>query len=317
MYRENIYGVMEKTGERITTLVVPKNTGLKGYAWKVLSEAGVDLSVAPMTGPNQLSVGDLTVLLRRGEDIPQIVQEQFERGRLVVGLTGDDLLDEYRLANSSNTLKVENTYDWFDEAAMFRRPTLCMINASGKIDDIPLEARIAINSKYKMASLNYLKDSPDMKPRTFDYRIWNGDVEFYVPDGTADCGIDTVYSGKTIGELGLKVAQKIRFSDLVAFSPLKSDETLFGRVTRKDYMQIAARLSNPTDSLTSQLLQSPEALGKKGAAEMVEFAYALFGVGKDSIEAEAADLLYVTIVGLVQKGKTLDDVARIIAGRQK
>src|SRR3989338_761984 len=105
MYRENIYGVMERTGEKITALVVSKNSGLKGYAWKVMKEAGLDLSAAPGTGPNQVSVGGLTILLRRGEDIPQIVQEQFKRGRLVAGLTGDDLLDEYRLRDPSNTLK--------------------------------------------------------------------------------------------------------------------------------------------------------------------------------------------------------------------
>ena len=37
---------MEKTGENIRTIVVPKNTGLKGYAWKALKEAGLDLEQA-------------------------------------------------------------------------------------------------------------------------------------------------------------------------------------------------------------------------------------------------------------------------------
>lgn len=32
MCRENIYEIIESTGEKITTLLVPKNSGLKGYA---------------------------------------------------------------------------------------------------------------------------------------------------------------------------------------------------------------------------------------------------------------------------------------------
>ncbi|HIJ18569.1 TPA: hypothetical protein HA372_02675 [Candidatus Woesearchaeota archaeon] len=46
MYRENIYGILEGTKEKISAIIVPKNSGLKGYAWKVLKEAGLDIGQA-------------------------------------------------------------------------------------------------------------------------------------------------------------------------------------------------------------------------------------------------------------------------------
>ena len=54
MYRENIYDVMEATGEKISTLVIPKNSGLKGYAWKVLREAGLKLDDTEQVAKNKL-----------------------------------------------------------------------------------------------------------------------------------------------------------------------------------------------------------------------------------------------------------------------
>ena len=317
MYRENIYEVAERTGEKISTLVVPKNTGLKGYAWKVLKEAGLDLDEATEAKPNQLNLKGLTLLLRRGEDIPQIVEDEFRNGRVVLGLTGDDLFDEYKLRKPSNTLRTENTYDWYDERARFLRPTLCLVNTTGSINGMSDNPGVAVNSKYEFISRDYLQRSELFSGRNPNVVVYNGDLEDRVSSGATDCGIDMVYTGNSLDQNGLKVVQKIRFSDLVVISALKSEESFFGRVIRKEYGQIAYRYANPTDSLTSQLLQSPEALGKKGAAEMTEFILALVGAGKDPVEAESADLLYITLVGLVQQGKNLDDVAKILASRQK
>src|SRR3989338_8130769 len=55
------------------------------------------------------------------------------------GLTSDDLFDEFRLRNTNNPLKLENTYDWFDDRVdekgknlvKFYRPALCFINCTG------------------------------------------------------------------------------------------------------------------------------------------------------------------------------------------
>ena len=54
MYRENIYEVMESTKEKVSVWVIPKNTGLKGYAWKTLKEAGLDLDDARVVGDGKL-----------------------------------------------------------------------------------------------------------------------------------------------------------------------------------------------------------------------------------------------------------------------
>ena len=205
------------------------------------------------------------------------------------------------------------------------RPTLCLVNKTGSIDDIPVEPRVAVNGKYEFTSRNYLGKSDLFVERTPRIVIYNGDLENRVVWKATDCGIDMVYEGKTIDKsvdengikTGLKVIQKIRFSNLVLISPLKKNESLFGMVMRKEYDQIAARALNPTDSLTSQLLRDPEALAKKGAAEWIELALAMNGAGKDPFIVESADIFYVNVVSLVQQGVTLDELARYMSSRQK
>lgn len=229
MYRENVYEIIGSIGENVTTLVVPKNSGLKGYAWKVLKEAGLKLEDAEQMRDNKLKLGDLTLILKRGEDIPQLVMDYATtKGEVVLGLTGNDLFDEFRLRVPQNPLIVENTYDWFDDGsfngdgrgAKFYRPALCFINKTGRIDDVPLEARIALNAKYEFTSRNYITKSPKLKGRNFQEKIYYGDVELTVAEGLNDCCTDTVYSGETIDTYGLKIIEIIRFSDLVLISPL-------------------------------------------------------------------------------------------------
>ncbi|MBS3114448.1 hypothetical protein J4448_05085 [Candidatus Woesearchaeota archaeon] len=239
MYRENIYDVIKATGERVTTLVIPKNTGLKGYAWQVLKEAGLDLGNAKQIDKATLKVGDIdiTLLLRRGEDIPQIVMDEFRLGNIVLGVTGDDLLDEYRLRNPENTLKVENTYDWYDENARFNRPALSFVNRNGDVNDIPIEARVAVNGKYEYNGRLYLSKSPLLKGRKFILTVYNGDLEDRVAKGANDCCIDTVYTGTTIDtidEYGLRIVEIIRFSDLVVISALRKDSSKLLELMAKD-----------------------------------------------------------------------------------
>jgi len=230
MYRENIYDVMNATGEKISTLVIPKNTGLKGYAWQVLKEAGLKLDDAKQAGRNKLKLGGLTLVLKRGEDIPQLVADYAAiRSEVVLGVTGDDLFDEFKFRVPKNTLQVENTYDWFDENARYFRPTLCFINMTGNVEDVPLESRIAINGKYELTSRAYLRGSPLTQGKKFAETTYSGDIELTVAEGTNDCCIDTVYTRKTLDENGLKVIQKIRFSDLVVISPLKKKKAFLER----------------------------------------------------------------------------------------
>lgn len=226
MYRENIYEVMEATAEKVSTLVIPTNTGLKGYAWKVLKEAGLDLDKAQQSNKIALRLGNLTLLLRRGEDIPQVVMDEFGLGNLVLGVTGDDLVDEYRLRNPKNTLKIENTYDWFDERAKYFRPALCLVGLSRNPENIPLEVTIALNGKYEFTGRLYISKNPKLKGRKFYVKVYSGGLEYSVASGANEYGIDTVYSGDSVRENGLiEVGKPIRFSDLVVISPLSKDKS--------------------------------------------------------------------------------------------
>lgn len=221
VHKENFYDVIAGTGHPITALVIPKNTGLKGYAWKVLVEAGLPVDKAQEIGRNQLRIDDLTLLLRRGEDIPQIVVDESRMGNVVLGLTGDDLYDEFRLRNPQNPLRIENTYDWLDPQAKFLRPALCLINTSGNIDDLPLESRVAVNIKYEQTSRQFLETDSRLKGKKFEITLYSGDVESNVIGGKNHCCIDTVYTGRTLDEAQLEIAKIIRLSDLVVISPLK------------------------------------------------------------------------------------------------
>ena len=116
MYRENIYDVINATGERVSALLVPINRRLKAYTWKVLGEAGLKMDEAKQIAEDTLEVGGLKLVLRRGENIPQAIVEFARKGEVVLGITGDDLYDENRLQRPNSILRVENTYDWFDEA---------------------------------------------------------------------------------------------------------------------------------------------------------------------------------------------------------
>ena len=326
MYQEDIRDIIEQTGEKITTLVIPKNSGLKGYAWKVLKEAGLKLDDAEEIAKNRLHLDDLTLVLKRGEDIPQFVVDYANKGEVVLGVTGDDLFDEFRLKNPDNPLKLENTYDWFDDRvdengrryAKFYRPALCFINRTGNLEDVPLEAKIALNNKYVETSRLYLRQSPATGDRKFRETLYSGDVEITVAEGVNDCCIDTVYSGKTLTDNGLQIiGLPIRFSDLAVISALKSEESLFGKAMAREYAQVLERVLTPTDSYTSKVLTNPEKLVRKGVEEMLELALAAIGVGDGKPVAEAADAIYALNMLIAKTGLTLDEIAREMIKRQK
>ena len=223
MYRENIFEVLKATGEDMKVLVIPKNTGLKGYGWEVLKEAGLRLDEAVPLDKSTLSVDGITLWLRRGEDIPQIVQNEFKNGKIVAGFTGDDLFDEYRLRNPRNTLKVENTYDWFDKKAKYLRPALCFMGLYPTVDLIPAEAIVAINGKYELTARQELAGNKKLKRRRFFVQVYSGNLEATARSLGACC-IDTVYEGKTSSEFKLQeYFDPIRFSDLVVITPLRKE----------------------------------------------------------------------------------------------
>ena len=204
-------------GVLVNVVVVPKNSGLKGYAWKVLQEAGFDLERAEKVRDNSLVVDGIEVLLRRGEDIPLIVEEEKEAGRFAVGVTGDDLFDEYRLRNPGNNLMLVNTYDWDDAVAEFRRPALCLMSIGAFAD--PSEIKIGIPSKYEYTARSFIRDSPLFEGYWVQVKCYNGDVEDALERGYVRLAIDTVYSGKSRRQAGLEIVERIRASDLAVIAP--------------------------------------------------------------------------------------------------
>ena len=314
MYRENIYGILEGTKEKISAIIVPKNSGLKGYAWKVLKEAGLDIGQAERTGKDSARIGGLEVLFQRGEDIPKIVMDEFRMGRVALGGTGDDLYDEFRLRDPSNTLKVENTYDWTDTAAKFLRPALCLIGKQGA----PLpegEAKVALTAKYELTGREYLAKSPQFRGRAPKVNLYTGGLERAVATGANDIGIDVVYTGNSLEGNGLGIIDEIRFSDLVVISPLKREESGIGRAVRKEFERIRQRLDNPTDSYTSRLLADPEKAARKFVEEGYEFVQAYWGRGK--MVPEMADVIYAAVVLATIRGCTVDDLTKEMLSRQK
>ncbi len=317
MFRENIYDVIKKTGENVSALVIPKNSGLRGYAEEVLKDAGLDLKKARLVSKNKLRLDDLTIILKRGEDIPQTVVDAARRGEFVLGITGDDLYDEYRLREPGSILQIENTYDWFDENARYLRPALCLINKSGCAKDIPLEAKIAINAKYPYTSRDYLDKSPNVAGRKFIQTQYWGDVELTVSEGTHDCAIDIVYSGETLERNSLSVADIVRFSDLVVISPLRKEDDMFARALRKEYMELTQRLQYPTDSFTSKMLQEIDIIASKGAEEWGELIKALKKESDLAMLGELADVQYVIMAMMVKRGIPLDTLAEEMLRRQR
>ncbi len=65
----------------------------------------------------------------------------------------------------------------------------------------------------------------------------------------------------------------------------------------------------------SLLAKGPSKVGEKLREEADELANALGAESDARVVNEAADLLYHTMVGLELRGLTLDDVARVLAGR--
>jgi phosphoribosyl-ATP pyrophosphohydrolase len=316
MYRENIYEVIERTGEKITTLLAPKNNGLKGYAWKALREAGLDLENAVPCSDNRLKVGDLTLLLRRGEDIPKDVFEFFQNGDLVLGVTGDDLFDEFQLRQPESGLRVLNAYDWFDREARYFRPATCFISRTGRFEDVPEAAKVGVNAKYLLSSRVYFDGTPQLQGKALAVSAYTGGVDESVADGRNDFCIDVVYTGDAVDKLGLKVmGEPIRFTDLVIVGPFQEASPI-GKAMEREYAALAERLRNPSGSYTSRLLQGGEGgMRRKLGEEALEVVMAAFGEG-DLLE-ELADLEYAKVGVMVNQGITLEQLAAAMRERQR
>ncbi len=185
----------------ILFIVVPNNRSLAGYADKALQYLG--------NAPKERAV------ISRGEDVPFIVEQLSKNGKNAIGLTGRDLFKEYELSNYDTDIAVLKTIPWDDENAMFGKPVLCLLGSIGKkLEDLPKNLRVSINSKYKNLAKRYLNILED-KGYRFSKIYLSGSTESAYRNGISDLVIDIVYTGSSIRNADLEVYDKIFESDFV------------------------------------------------------------------------------------------------------
>lgn len=281
MYREKLKEFVQED----SIIFVPKNKGLQ-YVDDLLKDIAGE---------------ELNILRARGEDIPKRVIEYLKQGKKAYGLVADDLFDEFKTADGRSTdlLSILNTYDWYDEKAKYRKPALCLINKTGNIEDLPKIPRIAINNKYKKTSELYIAKEPKIKSANFNY--YNGDTEQTVADGINDCCVEIVYGGKTTEELGLKIIEPFRFSDIVLIGENKN---YLGDMFMKDQRRVQMRKDNPRkESYTTKLLQDKKKYRDKLISEAAE-VFSAIEQGKN-IKEEIADLFYA--INMIIAGENINE----------
>jgi ATP phosphoribosyltransferase len=185
----------------IVFIVVPNNKSLANYA-------GISLQYLGNPPKSRIVVS-------RGEDIPFIVEDMSKNGKTAIGLTGRDLLKEFELSNYSSNLVILKTLIWDDPKAMFGKPTLCLSGPKGKkLDELPKNLKVCMNSKYKNLARKYL-NTLESNGFIFTKTYLSGSTEAYCSNGMSDLVIEIVYSGASIKDANLEVYDKIFGSDFV------------------------------------------------------------------------------------------------------
>tara|TARA_Y100000310_G_C20501404_1_gene724181 strand:- start:56 stop:658 length:603 start_codon:yes stop_codon:yes gene_type:complete len=185
----------------VVFIVVPKNKGLQVYREKALSSLqGVDPS---------------RIIEVRGEDVPFWVEELQGRGKKVVGLTGEDLFNEYLLDKRKNSVTIIDKISWEDPKAKFGKPALCLLGPQdNSFENMPKTLTVCISSKYKKLGRKYL-NFLEQQGYTFKKIYVMGCVEVSCKEGIADLVIDIVYTGNSLEKFGLSVYDIISQSNFV------------------------------------------------------------------------------------------------------
>ncbi|MBS3100768.1 hypothetical protein J4204_01395 [Candidatus Woesearchaeota archaeon] len=180
---------------------MPNNKSLANY---------VDITLQYLGNPSKDRV-----VVSRGEDVPFIIEELSQNGKRIIGLTGRDLFKEYELSKYNTNIVVLKTINWDDQNAMFGKPVLCLLGPKGKkLEDLPKNLRVSINSKYKNLAKKYLNILED-KGYRFAKIYLSGSTESAYCNGISDLVIDIVYTGSSMKNANLEVYDKIFESDFV------------------------------------------------------------------------------------------------------
>ena len=187
--------------QRPTTIVLmPKNRGLAGQAARALDARG-------LTEPTQ-------TCLVRGEDVMFLANELARRGRSVLALTGDDLLDEWLARGNTLDGRLERKHiPWNDPAAIYGKPALCLIGPEGRAIRSSDAISIAVCARYETLANGYLR-SLEAMGTCVQRALIQGALESVVLHGLADFMIDIVVTGRTVASASLQVYDVIYKSDL-------------------------------------------------------------------------------------------------------
>ncbi|MDO8633824.1 MAG: histidinol-phosphate transaminase, partial [archaeon] len=194
----------------IAFILAPKNSGLEKYsktAFSLLKNADPKKTVKA-----------------RGEDIPFLLKQYFEKGKKAVGITGEDLYSEFCLKEAGGKVGILEKVEWKDPKAFFGKPVLCLLGPKNKkLEELPKNLVVYISSKYKKIAENYLLG---FERKGFEVKkvFVNGCVEASFSEGLADLAIDIVYSGRSMEENGLCVYGKIFESNLVILGKVRIPE---------------------------------------------------------------------------------------------
>ena len=190
----------------VAFILVPKNRSLKDSAKKALK---------------QLKLKRVKLLEVRGEDIPAWIYRLASLKKNAVGLTGEDLFQEFVLKKENSELVVLKKVAWKDPKALFGKPVLCLLGPKGKkIDQLPKELRIGISSKYKTIASKYLAVLEN-KGYVLKKLYVNGCCETLASAGIADLIVDIVYTGSSMQKAGLEIYDSIFASDFVIIGSKK------------------------------------------------------------------------------------------------
>jgi ATP phosphoribosyltransferase len=157
--------------------------------------------------------GGASRVVLRGEDIPFAMNHAARRGERAIGITGDDLLDDWLAGGNALDERVVRTrLPWNDPRALYGKPALCLIARNGARFEAA-GARIGVCSRYRNLAQRYLDERFGLD-RLAGVTAFSGGTETLVGVGVVDAVIDIVVTGSTIGSLGLQVVDVIYASDL-------------------------------------------------------------------------------------------------------
>ena len=310
--------IKDKEGIDFKKVLIPSNSGYKGMTPDPLHELGI-----PDQPGDNFKLDDLgmEVVRLRAEDIPKACDDYTKSGTPVLGLTGDDVYDEYLFRTAGSGLRVVDTVDWMvddvdGQRPRYSRPTLCLIGlADATYGKFPAHSVVAIDAKFEQTSQRFLNRIGKEYGVQFEAKVQSGKIENNIPD-RAQYGIDIVLSGdtlkytdkasKTPRDPALAILKAIRQSDMSVITSWPRPGTT--DVLRTQYGVIVSRRDQPTGSDTSKLLADPNKIRKKLGEEMAELVAAHAQEKNPLVLEEMQQVLWTLQVMAAERGLTWDEV---------